>query len=186
MRTHRVTRIVASLLFIAALIILILGLYAAIVIGTTGLGGGWGTGSRSWLVLPILIGTVINAAILLVLGAVVYYLTAIQANLLGARKLGEQGLRPGPRPHRPVSPPPTSEITGASSMAEAATAVEAVREEEAVGAGEPEPASAEEASTEETPGESIPQPPHVEVFEEVSEVTATAGCCARAGDHAGS
>ena len=52
MRKYLVTRFVAGLLFAAAIIVLILGMVTA---SALGLSGGWGPGSRAWLVVPIVI-----------------------------------------------------------------------------------------------------------------------------------
>lgn len=99
MRKYLVTRLVSGLLFAAAIIVLILGIVTASVLG---LSGGWGPGSRVWLVVPIVLITIFNTGILLVFGAILFFLTRIEMDLEIARGRGKPG-RPRPRE---VAPPP--------------------------------------------------------------------------------
>jgi hypothetical protein len=98
MRKYLVTRLVSGLLFAAAIIVLILGIVTASVLG---LSGGWGPGSRVWVVVPIVLITIFNTVILLVFGAILFFLTRIEMDLEIARGRGKPG-----RPHARVVAPP--------------------------------------------------------------------------------
>ncbi len=99
MRKYLVTRLVAGLIVAAAIVTLIVGIVAA---SALGLSGGWGPGSRAWVVVPIVIITLFNTAVLLVFGAVLYFSTKIEMNLEMLRQRGKPG-----RPRaRVVTPPP--------------------------------------------------------------------------------
>jgi hypothetical protein len=103
MRKYLVTRLVAVLLFVAAIIALILGIVAA---GALGLSGGWGPGSRAWLVVPIVIITIFNTGVLLVFGAILLFLTRIEMNLEIVQSKGKPA-----RPRaRVVAPPPAPKL----------------------------------------------------------------------------
>jgi hypothetical protein len=148
MRKYLVTRFVAGLLVAAAIIVLILGIVAA---GALGLSGGWGPGSRIWLVVPIVIITFFNTALLLVFGAVLFFLTRIEMNF---EIVGGKG-RPGrPRPH--VVPPPSAPTPDrgpslpVEERAAEAAAVASVAAAAAIGAAEA--ASSEPVSEPAVPG----------------------------------
>ena len=158
MRKHMVTRLVAGLLFAAAIIVLILGIVAASAIGAS---GGWGPGSRAWLVLPILIITFFNTGILLVFGATLFFLTKIETNLEILRGRGQPG-RPRPQAVAPPSAPTlayglsapeqeTAAATAATATTAAATAAAAAATAAAAAVAADEAASAEPSSTEPAP-----------------------------------
>ena len=85
MRTHRVARLVAILLFLAALVYCCGGLAVGLPLWSRGLGEGWGSGFSGWLAIPILAGTLFGAIVLLVFGAILYFLARIDTNLTTAR-----------------------------------------------------------------------------------------------------
>ena len=86
MRTHRVARLVAILLFLAALVYFCGGMAVGLPLWSRGLGEGWGSGFSGWLAIPILAGTVFGAIVLLVFGAILYFLARIDTNLTTARQ----------------------------------------------------------------------------------------------------
>ncbi len=86
MRTHRVARTVAILLLVAALAVLILGVVSALTIARGGLGAGWGSGWQGWAVIPLIVSAVLGSLTLLLFGALLLFLTRINANLSSARK----------------------------------------------------------------------------------------------------
>ena len=86
MRTHRVARLVAILLFLAALVYFCGGMAIGLPLWSRGLGEGWGSGFSGWLAIPILAGTVFGAIVLLVFGAILYFLARIDTNLVTARQ----------------------------------------------------------------------------------------------------
>ncbi len=86
MHTHRVARLVAILLFLAALVYFCGGMAVGLPLWSRGLGEGWGSGFSGWLAIPILAGTVFGAIVLLVFGAILYFLARIDTNLTTARQ----------------------------------------------------------------------------------------------------
>ncbi len=88
MRTYRLARFVAFLLFVVALLYFIAGIVVGAYLWQRGLGEGWGSGFAGWLSIPIFISTFIGALILLLFGAVLYFLAAINTNLTLARQRG--------------------------------------------------------------------------------------------------
>ena len=86
MHTHRVARLVAILLFLAALVYFCGGMAIGLPLWSRGLGDGWGSGFSGWLAIPILAGTVFGAIILFVFGAILYFLARIDTNLTTARQ----------------------------------------------------------------------------------------------------
>ncbi len=88
MRTYRLARFVAFLLFFVALIYFIAGVVVGAYLWLRGLGEGWGSGFAGWLSIPIFISTFIGALTLLLFGAVLYFLAAINTNLTVARQRG--------------------------------------------------------------------------------------------------
>jgi hypothetical protein len=106
MRTYRLARVVAFLLFLAALVDLLGGLILGIVLWSNGLGAGWGSGFAGWLSIPIFVGAFFGALTLLMFGVVLYFLTAINANLAAARQSGILATpKPEARPTPAVAPP---------------------------------------------------------------------------------
>ncbi len=85
MRTHRVARLVAILLFLAGAVYFCGGLVVGLSLWSRGLGEGWGSGFAGWLSIPILFSTFFGAATLLIFGAILYFLARIDTNLLEAR-----------------------------------------------------------------------------------------------------
>ncbi|PKO23374.1 MAG: hypothetical protein CVU38_04285 [Chloroflexi bacterium HGW-Chloroflexi-1] len=92
MRKHRVTKFVAGLLLLAALVVFVIGVVATILLARGGLGYGWGIGGRGWVSLLILGSAFVNALGLLVLGAVLFFLAQIEINLSVARDRQEAAL----------------------------------------------------------------------------------------------
>ncbi len=86
MRTHRLARLVAILLFLAAALYFLGGLIVGISWWNWGLGAGWGSGFAGWLSLPIFISTFFGALALLMFGVVLYFLAAINDHLATARQ----------------------------------------------------------------------------------------------------
>ena len=86
MRTHRVARLVAILLFLAALVYFCGGMAVGLPLWSRGLGEGWGSGFSGWLAIPILAGTLFGTIILVVFGAILYFLARIDTNLTTARQ----------------------------------------------------------------------------------------------------
>ena len=86
MRTHRVARLVAILLFLAALVYFCGGMAVGLPLWSRGLGEGWGSGFSGWLAIPILAGTLFGAIVLLIFGAILYFLARIDTNLTTARQ----------------------------------------------------------------------------------------------------
>ena len=86
MRTHRVARLVAILLFLAALVYLCGGLAVGLPLWSRGLGAGWGSGFSGWLAIPILVGTLFGTITLVVFGAILYFLARIDTNLTSTRQ----------------------------------------------------------------------------------------------------
>ena len=68
MHTHRVARLVAILLFLAAPVYFCGGMAVGLPLWSRGLGEGWGSGFSGWLAIPILAATVFGAIVLLVFG----------------------------------------------------------------------------------------------------------------------
>ena len=86
MRTHRVARLVAILLFLAALVYFCGGMAIGLPLWSRGLGEGWGSGFSGWLAIPILAGTLFGAIVLLIFGAILYFLARIDTNLTTLRQ----------------------------------------------------------------------------------------------------
>ena len=86
MRTHRVARLVAILLFLAALVYFCGGMAIGLPLWSRGLGEGWGSGFSGWLAIPILAGTLFGAIVLLIFGAILYFLARIDTNLTTPRQ----------------------------------------------------------------------------------------------------
>jgi hypothetical protein len=86
MRTHRVARLVAILLFLAALVYCCGGMTIGLPLWSRGLGEGWGSGFSGWLAIPILAGTLFGAIVLVIFGAILYFLARIDTNLTTARQ----------------------------------------------------------------------------------------------------
>jgi predicted flap endonuclease-1-like 5' DNA nuclease len=106
MRKHRVSRLVAALFFLGALLFFLIGLIAAISIATSGIGHGWGVGWRGWIWVPVMVAAFLNAIGLAVLGAVLFFLTKIENNLYQARaereaRAAEAALPPSTVPSAP-------------------------------------------------------------------------------------
>jgi hypothetical protein len=85
MKKHQTVKFVAVLLFIAAVVLLLLGLVQAIIAWSGGLGAGWGAGWRGWILLPTLFASICAAIPLIVAGALLYFLAQIEQNLSVAR-----------------------------------------------------------------------------------------------------
>lgn len=103
MRTYRLARFVAVLLFLAALIYFCGGVVVGLSLWNRGLGAGWGSGFTGWISIPIFIASFFGALTLLMIGAVLYFLSSINANLTQAR---EGGVFAAPRPK---TAPPVAE-----------------------------------------------------------------------------
>ena len=101
MRKHRIARLTAILIFLAALAYLILGLIAVLILGRSGLGAGWSSGWRGWLTIPAAIGVILGSTVLFAFGVVLFFLEQIDTNLRLARDRG-WGL---PRPQRTCRKP---------------------------------------------------------------------------------
>ncbi|MGQ9767918.1 MAG: hypothetical protein ACUVSS_11490, partial [Anaerolineae bacterium] len=106
MRKHRVVTFVAILIFVAALVYLVLGLLGAWSFGRSGVGVGWGTGWRGWIVIPMVVSMVFSALTLLLLGAVLLFLARIENNLsLARQRRREQAARRAAAPAAAVTAP---------------------------------------------------------------------------------
>jgi hypothetical protein len=103
MRTYRLARFVAILLFLAALIYFVGGAVLGIYLWSRGLGDGWGSGFAGWISIPIFITTFFGALTLLMAGAVLYFLALINTNLTQARQGGVFA------PPKPKAAPPVAE-----------------------------------------------------------------------------
>lgn len=107
MRTYRLARFVSFLLFLAALIYFVGGLILGIFLWVNGLGAGWGSGFAGWLSIPVFVSAFFGALTLLMLGVVLYFLTAINANLTTARQSGALAApKPEVKPTAPAAPLP--------------------------------------------------------------------------------
>jgi|YNPNPStandDraft_1061719.scaffolds.fasta_scaffold22888_3 hypothetical protein len=89
MEKYRVTKIIAYVLLVAAVVFFLAGLIWALSLGSSGLGQGWGVGWRGWIQIPILVGALGTAISLLVLGSVLLFLVEIDNNLAVARQKRE-------------------------------------------------------------------------------------------------
>lgn len=105
MRTHRLARPVAILLFLAAALYFLGGLIVGISLWNRGLGAGWGSGFAGWLSLPIFISTFFGALALLMFGVVLYFLAAINDHLAAARQNKARSPAPVTPPAAPPAPP---------------------------------------------------------------------------------
>jgi predicted flap endonuclease-1-like 5' DNA nuclease len=185
MRKHSFARFVASLLFLAALVIFLIAVYAAIRLSTGGLGGGWGLGWNGWMVLPILVSAFFSAGLLLLIGAAVFFLIRIETNLSTAideRRNRPPAARVPVRPIGPVTPPgegwsrepePVQEtvVDAVAETAGAAAVVAVVDTPAAEGEAAEEPLVVEEATVAE-PAPAAEQPTAAEeppVVEEPAE-----------------
>ena len=81
MGKHRLVTFIAALIFVAAAIYLVLGLAGAWLLARGGLGMGWGSGWRGWVVIPVLVSTIFSSLTLLLFGAVLLFLARIENNL---------------------------------------------------------------------------------------------------------
>ena len=90
MRKHRTVQFIATLILIAALFYLAFGVISAVLIGRSGPGPGWGPGWHGWAALPILFSSLCGGLVLLVFGAVLFFLARIDNNLSLARKRRER------------------------------------------------------------------------------------------------
>jgi hypothetical protein len=106
MRTYRLARFVAILLFLAALIYFVGGVALGAYLWNRGLGDGWGSGFTGWISIPIFITTFFGALTLLMAGAVLYFLALINANLTKAR---QGGVFAAPKPKTAPFVPPAPE-----------------------------------------------------------------------------
>ncbi len=88
MRTYRLARFVAVLLFLAALIYFCGGAAVGLYLWNRGLGAGWGSGFTGWISIPIFIATFFGALTLLMFGVLLYFLAIINTNLTKARQGG--------------------------------------------------------------------------------------------------
>ena len=109
MRTYRLARFVAILLFLAALIYFVGGVALGASLWNRGLGDGWGSGFTGWISIPIFITAFFGALTLLMAGVVLYFLALINTNLTKAR---QGGVFAEPKPkaapsvtHAPIVPP---------------------------------------------------------------------------------
>ena len=131
MRTYRLARFVAILLFLAALIYFVGGAVLGAYLWNRGLGDGWGSGFTGWISIPIFITAFFGALTLLMAGVVLYFLALINTNLTKAR---QGGVFAEPKPkaappvaHSPIVPPasrpaPVEPIVIAAPVAVAAPA----------------------------------------------------------------
>jgi len=128
MRTYRLARFVAILLFLAAFIYFLGGVVLGAYLWNRGLGAGWGSGFTGWISIPIFITTFFGALTLLMAGVVLYFLALINTNLTKARQEGALAapkLKAAlPAVTAPVVPPtpyaaPTEPIVIAPSLAAA-------------------------------------------------------------------
>jgi hypothetical protein len=134
MRTYRLARFVAVLLFLAAFIYFLGGVVLGAYLWNRGLGDGWGSGFTGWISIPIFITAFFGALTLLMAGAVLYFLAHINANLTKAR---QGGVFAEPKPqaapplvNAPIIPPaprsaPVEPIVIAAPVAPAAPTPEA-------------------------------------------------------------
>lgn len=106
MRTYRLARFVAILLFLAALIYFVGGAALGAYLWNRGLGDGWGSGFTGWISIPIFITAFFGALTLLMAGAVLYFLALINSNLTKAQQ-GGVFAEPKPKPvaDAPIVPP---------------------------------------------------------------------------------
>jgi hypothetical protein len=171
MRTHRIARLVAILLFLVALVYFTVGTVVGLLIWSRGLGAGWGSGFTGWIAIPILASTLFGAVTLLLFGAMLYFLARIDTNLvlaqktiLAAKKAPPPLAAAAPEPTAPFVPPaaipaPVEPIVVAAVAA--APAAAAIAEEAA-----PEPVA--EEPTAELP--SVPEAVVTEVADEAEVV----------------
>ena len=104
MRLHRLARFIAVLLFVAAVIYFAGGVAIASILWSRGLGAGWGAGFTGWIAIPILISALFGALMLLMVGAVLYFLAHIDMNLSRARQNARpRSIRPLPAATEPAS-----------------------------------------------------------------------------------
>jgi hypothetical protein len=152
MRHNSIARFTATAIIVAAVILFIFGIIPVIAVAVGGLGAGWGSGSRLWLVAPLATCVCSSSLFLLACGAMLLVLTRIQSNLAGWRERQEevaqaravvvppQEVAPAPLPVAAVTAGPAvapeSAKAGAREVAAAAAEAEVAPPE--VEAGVPE------------------------------------------------
>ena len=124
MRKHRIVQVVVVLLYIVALLFLLAGILAAVALGGSGLGAGWGPGSRLPVVVPIVAIALFNAILFMVLASALFFLAKIENNLSVARNRRQSGTSGRQTVTQMVSPSAIRSITQ-SGIAGAPAAVSA-------------------------------------------------------------